>query len=263
MMTFTLIADDDNKAGNKMKTTNFAGRTRAAGLLRAVGTTALLSLLAACGQQGEAPAAKAVDHSTMDHRTMDHSTMDHAQTSEQVSSNAIVGMQVDDFQLVDHTGAAQRLYNDDKAPAIVLMTQGNGCPIVRTSMPSMHKVSKKYAAQGIKFFLLNSNIQDNQKSISAEVAEFGYTLPILVDEHQLVGESLKVTRTAEVFVINPATRKVVYHGPIDDRVGYENQRESANHEFLADALDNVLAGENVAVSSADAPGCLINFPERS
>jgi len=254
-LQLALIPDHDNKAANMMKTTNFAGRLRTADPLRAIGTIAFACLLTACGQQSEAPAAGEANTEATTEVT--------AQAASPTSSDAIVGMRVDDFQLNDHTGTAQRLYYYHKAPAIVLMVQGNGCPIVRTSMPSMQRVSEKYAAQGVKFFLLNSNIQDNQKSISAEVAEFGYTLPVLVDEHQLIGESLKVTRTAEVFVINPASRKVVYHGPIDDRVGYENQRESASHEYLIDALDNVLAGENVAVSSADAPGCLVNFPERS
>ncbi|MFT5579871.1 MAG: peroxiredoxin [Paraglaciecola psychrophila] len=263
-MHLILTPDHDKKAGNKMKATNITSRRLSAdplyvvSVLRAVATVALVGLLTACGQ---------VDPAVTAAKAPDHSAMAHAQITEQAdplaSDDTIVGMQVDDFQLVDHTGATQRLYKSDKAPAIVLMTQGNGCPIVRTSMPSMHKISEKYAALGITFFLLNSNIQDNQNSISEEVAEFGYNLPVLVDQYQRVGESLNVTRTAEVFVINPATRKVVYHGPIDDRVGYENQRKTASHEYLIDALDNVLAGEKVAVSSVDAPGCLINFPDRS
>ncbi len=174
----------------------------------------------------------------------------------------IVGMAVDDFELLDHTGAAHRLYYDTNAPAIVLMTQGNGCPIVRNAMPSMRKVRDSYEGKGIKFYLLNSNIQDNRTSIAAEVAEFGFDLPVLVDENQLVGEALNVTRTHEVFVIDPKTRKVVYHGPIDDRLTYENQKMKAKHSYLADALDAIVAGENIKVSQANAPGCLINFPER-
>ncbi|MEX2326693.1 MAG: redoxin domain-containing protein, partial [Pseudomonadales bacterium] len=175
----------------------------------------------------------------------------------------VVGMRVDDFQLLDNKGAANRLYYYSDAPAIVLMTQGNGCPIVRNAVPSLRAVRDAYADRGIQFFLLNSNLQDHRDSIAEEVAEFGFDIPVLVDEHQLIGESLKVTRTAEVFVINPATRKVVYHGPVDDRLTYETQKAKARHTYLVDALDAVLASKPVEVAQVEAPGCIVNFPERA
>ena len=175
---------------------------------------------------------------------------------------SIVGRRVDDFQLVDHTGAAHRLYYYSDAPAIVIMTQGNGCPIVRNAMPVYRQVRDAYAERGVEFFLMNSNLQDNRESIAAEVAEFGFDMPVLMDQQQLVGESLGVTRTAEVYVIDPKSYRVVYHGPVDDRLSYQVQRDKAEHTYLVDALDAVFAGEAVAVASAAAPGCLVNFPER-
>ncbi len=182
-----------------------------------------------------------------------------------VTSNAddIIGMRVDDFQLVDHEGAAHRLYYYKNAPAVVLMTQGNGCPIVRNAVPALREVRDAYVDQGVKFFLLNSNIQDNQQSIAAEVEEFGFDMQVLVDEYQLVGESLNVTRTAEIFVIDSTSRKVVYHGPVDDRLTYQTQRAQAKHHYLVDALEAVLDGRRVETAQVDAPGCLINFPERT
>ena len=178
------------------------------------------------------------------------------------TEDAIVGTRVDDFMLLDDSGEAHQLYYYDDAPAIVIMTQGNGCPIVRNAMPFYREVRDSYADRGVPFFLLNSNLQDNRETIAAESAEYGFDIPVLVDEYQLVGESLGVTRTAEVYVIDPKTRTVVYHGPVDDRLSYQVQREKPNHTYLIDALDAVLAGEAVQVASADAPGCLVNFPER-
>lgn len=178
------------------------------------------------------------------------------------AGSGIVGMRVDDFQLVDHTGFAHQLYYYRDAPAIVLMTQGNGCPIVRNAMPAYRAVRDAYAGKGVQFFLLNANLQDDAQSIAAEAREFGFDIPVLVDEHQLVGEALDVTRTAEVYVIDPATMRVVYHGPIDDRLTYEVQKPAAREHYLADALDAVIAGEAVAVAAVDAPGCIVQFPER-
>jgi len=186
-----------------------------------------------------------------------------AMSATAAATDSIVGMRVDDFELVDQNGIAHRLYYYQNAPAVVLMSQGNGCPIVRNAMPGLREVRDAYADKGVEFFLLNSNIQDNRASIAGEVEEFGFDIRVLVDENQLVGESLNITRTAEIFVIDPKTKKVVYHGPIDDRLTYENQKSSAKHTYLADALDAVISGDKVEVAQVDAPGCLVNFPERA
>jgi hypothetical protein len=143
------------------------------------------------------------------------------------------------------------------------MTQGNGCPIVRNAVPALREVRAEYAERGVEFFLLNSSLQDHRASIAAEVDEFGFDMTVLVDEHQLVGESLNVVRTAEVFVIDTESWRVVYHGPVDDRLTYENQKSAASHTYLADALDAVLRGRPVDLPSVDSPGCLVNFPERA
>lgn len=177
-------------------------------------------------------------------------------------ANGVVGMRVDDFQLLDHEGKAHRLYYYSRAPAVVLMTQGNGCPIVRAAVPALRAVRDDYANKGFEFFLLNSNLQDNRETIAKEVEEFGFDIPVLVDEHQLIGESLQVSRTAEIFVIDAKSHKIVYHGPVDDRVTYEIQKAEAKSNYLRDALDSVLAGEPVEVANVEAPGCIVNFPER-
>lgn len=209
-----------------------------------------LTLLLGLGSQ--ATLAKSTEKTSSHHKGM------HASSSVE----GVVGMRVDDFQLLDHMGVAHRLFYYSDAPAIVVMTQGNGCPIVRNAVPAYRQVRDNYQEQGVKFFLLNSNLQDNKTTIAKEVADFGFDIPVLVDENQLVGESLNVTRTAEVFVIDPKSRKIVYHGPVDDRLTYQNQKAKAEFSYLSDALDAIIAEETVKISQVDAPGCIVNFPER-
>lgn len=175
----------------------------------------------------------------------------------------IVGMRVDDFQLLDQDGTAHKLYYYTDAPAVVIMTQGNGCPIVRNAVHAYRDVRDQYADKGVRFFMLNANLQDTRETIKAESEEFGFDIPILVDQFQLVAEALKVTRTAEIFVIDTASRRVVYHGPVDDRLTYEIQKAEAKHTYLADALDAVIAGQPIDVAQVDAPGCLVNLPEQA
>jgi hypothetical protein len=167
---------------------------------------------------------------------------------------------VDNFVLRDHDGESRELYYHSDKEAVVIMIQGNGCPIARAAWPTYREIRAEYASRGIQFFMLNSNLQDDRDSIAAEAREFGFDIPILDDESQLVGEALGVVRTSEVFVIDTDGWNLVYRGPIDDRLTYERQRAEANENYLTDALDAVLADQPVEVAEREAVGCLVNFP---
>jgi peroxiredoxin len=173
----------------------------------------------------------------------------------------VPGDRVSNFMLPDIDGKMHELYKLSDKKAIVFMTQGNGCPIVRLAVPELREIRDKYQARGVEFFLLNPNLQDTPKAVADEAKEYEFGFPIWMDSKQTVGEALGVTRTAEVFVVDPKTWKLVYHGPIDDRLSYEKQHPVKYH-YLADALDAELAGKPVAVTSVNSPGCLINFPNR-
>jgi peroxiredoxin len=171
------------------------------------------------------------------------------------------GGHVADFTLTDQTGAAHRLYSLASKKAVVIMTQSNGCPIVRLAVPALRGIRDRYSAQNVEFLLLNPTLQDTPEAVVREDAEFGFGMPILLDRTQKIGESWGVDRTAEVFVIDPKTWTLKYHGPIDDRLNYETQ-QPVHHAYLTDALDSLLAEKPVAVTSVVSPGCLINFPNR-
>ena len=108
--------------------------------------------------------------------------------------------------------------------------------------------------------MLNANLQDDRESVAAEAREYGIDLPILIDEAQLVSESLGVTRTAEAIVIDPLDWRIVYRGPVDDRLSYQAQRPARRH-YLREALTAHLAGTAVPEPVRDAAGCLILFPD--
>ncbi len=190
---------------------------------------------------------------------------DHSAAGGMAGMRASVPDFAENFRLIDHRGASHELYYYKDAPAIVIMTQGNGCPIVRGAIPGFQDIRDQYAEKGVQFYMLNSNLQDDRDEVQAEAEEYGIDVPVLMDTFQLIGESLGVNRTAEVFVIDPAQGfKIVYHGPMDDRQDYERQRSDATETYLTDALDQMLAGEAVTVEGpALSPGCLVNFPERA
>ncbi|MXY54527.1 MAG: redoxin domain-containing protein [Gammaproteobacteria bacterium] len=177
-------------------------------------------------------------------------------------SGSVWGASVDNFMLLDHRGEAHELHYHSDAAAVVLLVQGNGCPVVRNALPDLREVRERYAGEGVVFLMLNSNLQDTRESVRAEAEEWGIDLPILIDETQLVGEGLGLTRTAEALLIDPDGWELAYRGPINDRLSYERQLAEAKEHYLADAIDSLLAGTQPQVAQQDTVGCLINFPER-
>jgi peroxiredoxin len=171
----------------------------------------------------------------------------------------VPGDHVADFKLMDESGISHELYGLSAKKAIVIMTQSNGCPIVRLAVPALRKIRETYSSQDIEFLLLNPTLQDTSESVSREAAEFGFGFAIMLDRTQQVAKSLGVERTAEIYVIDPKSWKLVYRGPIDDRLGYESQRP-VQHQYLSDALDALLAGRAPSIAAVNSPGCLIYFP---
>src|ERR1043166_1695159 len=72
------------------------------------------------------------------------------------------GERVDNFRLLDQSGASHELYYHSDAKAIVLMAHGNGCDIVRNTLPALKELREKYRAQGVEFLLIDSNLQDSR-----------------------------------------------------------------------------------------------------
>ncbi len=153
---------------------------------------------------------------------------------------------VDNFQLTDHTRYAHDLYYYKYAPAVVIMSQINGSAASRDAAKQLHTLAADYKAKGAVFFMVNST--DSRDAAAAEAKAQGFTIPILVDELQLVGENMKVDREAEVFVYNPKTWRLAYRGPASGAKA---------------AIDGLTAGTEVAFKQvAVTSGKQISFATR-
>jgi mono/diheme cytochrome c family protein len=130
---------------------------------------------------------------------------------------------------------------------VVIVTQANGDPGAASLAAALKAVKADYAARGVELFLLNSSLSDSREAIEAEVQRVGYAAPVLKDDHQLVGEQLGVTRTAQAYVINPRNWQVAWRG---------------SAAALPAALDAVLAGR-AAAAGAEGTGAPIAFPARA
>ena len=156
---------------------------------------------------------------------------------------------VDDFQLTDHTRLAQHLYYFNYAPAIVVMTRANGSSFSRAASAQLEKLNAQYKDQGVVVWAIDSTLADSRDAVAAEVKAQGLTVPVLMDEYQLVGESLGVQREGEVFVIDPKTWSITYRGDVAGA-------GSAVHALLNGGQPGITR------ASASAAGKPIAFPER-
>jgi peroxiredoxin len=164
------------------------------------------------------------------------------------------GDTVDNFRLLDHTGASRQLYYLSDMKAVVLMAQGNGCDVIRKSLPEVQALREKYRAQGVELLMINSNLTDTRDAIEKEAKAQGIDLPILLDETQIIGESLGLKRNGELLVINTKGWKVAYRGPVS----------AGGTQYAANALDAVINATPVKTAQVDASkgkGCDLKLPE--
>lgn len=164
---------------------------------------------------------------------------------------------VSNFSLIDQNGEFHTLYYYSDAKAVVLYVQGNACPIVRNNITDLKAVRKNFKDRGVEFLMINANLQDDRDAIAEEAADFDIDFPILKDDAQLVAEILQLHRTAETIVLDPKSWTIIYRGPINDRVGYESQRDKAGNHFLADAIEAHLNEQPIANPYIKGMGCLI------
>lgn len=163
---------------------------------------------------------------------------------------------IEDFTLSTVTGEEVTLSNHVGLVAIYI--QGNGCPIARLGSHDYREVINRFIDQPVTFYMMNASIQDSVESIIKEEAEFGFAVPILKDSKQQIAKNLGVERTADVFVLEPETGKVVYRGPVNDKLGYENQKVNTTANYLIDSLNTLLTGNPVDHNDIpDSKGCLV------
>jgi peroxiredoxin len=159
---------------------------------------------------------------------------------------------VDNFRLTDQNGQSHELYYLSDMKAVVLMAEGAGCSTSRSTAQSLTALRTKYQGQGVEILAIDSNLKDTPDSIAKESKAAGIAIPILIDELQLIGESLGFTRNGDVLVLNPQNWKVIYRGAAS----------RGSSDYVADAVNATLAATPVAVAQTDGSGCNIVMPER-
>ena len=155
---------------------------------------------------------------------------------------------VDNFSLLDHRGAAHELYYLSDKRAVVVLAQGNDCVASDAVLAALAAARDKYSDQGVEFLVLDSSGTGALASMARFASHEAHDLPVLLDETQIIGESLGLSRAGEVLVIAPGDWSLAYRG--------------STGEPLQQALAAVIDGRPVQQAQAALDGCAIGFPER-
>jgi peroxiredoxin len=165
-----------------------------------------------------------------------------------------IGSSMENFSMPDIGGKVQTLNDLKGTKGTVVIFLSSQCPVVRGYNDRINQIAKEYAAQGVKFIGINSNVSESPDAIKSH-AELNYTFPMLMDKNSVFADKVGASVTPEVYYID--TRNVLlYHGAIDnDKFG-----RSITEPYLKTAFDESLAGKKIARTSARATGCSIKRP---
>ena len=162
-------------------------------------------------------------------------------------ANSINASLVDNFELLDQRGYAHELYYLSDASAVVLMAHASSCQEANHAAGVLANLAETYGSKGVEVRLLNSNLHDDRATIRAAMDAEENGLAVLIDDTQLIGESLGFWRAGETIVIDPGTWRTVYRGDIDG---------------VAATLDAMLGGNSIPAHVELQESCKVSFPEQ-
>lgn len=166
-----------------------------------------------------------------------------------------------DFSLKDAmTGKPVSLYGHRGHLGVVLVFLSTDCPVGDLYAPRLVELNNQYKDRKIAFVGIHSNAHETTEQIIAHAKEHGLNFPILKDEANLVADMALVERTPEVVILD-GLATVRYRGAIDDQYGVGSRKASPVHNYVKDALDEILSGGRIAVKATSAVGCLLDRVE--
>lgn len=177
------------------------------------------------------------------------------------STMLALGTKLPNFTLSDAHGDQFNALDLLTDKGLLLAFWCNHCPYVKHLKPAFSKLAKKYMEQGMGVVALNSNdakqySNDSPAGMIADITEYNYTFPYLIDDTQNVARSFAAVCTPEFYLFD-GNGLLQYRGRFDASTP-RNDKPITAADITA-ALDAVLAGEDVNDTQHPSVGCSIKW----
>lgn len=174
---------------------------------------------------------------------------------QQTPAAPAIGAKVD-ARFTDLRWQTRRLHELDAEQATVLYFATIECPIVRRYLPRIGELAREFEQRGVVFVVVNVGPDDGLVEAAGEVTRIAPACVFAKDYDGELAQACGVDRTAACVVLD-ADRRIVYRGRVDDQYGYTSARERPSSNELRDAIEDLLAGRDVAIPEAEVSGCKI------
>tara|TARA_B100000029_G_scaffold234740_4_gene231969 strand:+ start:7403 stop:9187 length:1785 start_codon:yes stop_codon:yes gene_type:complete len=176
---------------------------------------------------------------------------------------------VGNFALLDHEGNYHQLRKYGDSKAVVIISTATNCLENIEKLPKYRLLRTTWENQGIRFLAINSSVEDDLTDVRLMDSLHNFDLPILLDDSQLVAETLGLSKAGEIIVLEPNRFLVLYRGglDIDPRRALPDQgiNVQPGTTGLAETLALAVAGELDAFDETvvtESIGCELDFPVR-
>jgi disulfide oxidoreductase YuzD len=142
---------------------------------------------------------------------------------------------------------------------LVLVFSSNRCPTAKAYGERMNALQREYGSRGVQLLVLNSNDphlypDESYARMVDRAVEDDYVFPYVVDDGQRIARAYGAKCTFHVFVLD-RERQIRYEGRFDDsRIA----ARVTSHD-LSNALDDLLGGRDVRVTTTRPFGCSLDF----
>ena len=179
---------------------------------------------------------------------------------ETLSTMLELGTLAPHFELPDYDGKIHSLDDYQDKPMLAVFVCHH-CPFVIHVRETLVELLKSYQEKGVSVAAISSNDiekypADSPNGMKEDAERHGYTFPYLLDESQDVAKAYRAACTPDFFLFD-ADHLLVYRGQMDGSRPGNNVPVTG--EDLTNAVDALLAGQDVSMEQRPSMGCNIKW----
>lgn len=184
-----------------------------------------------------------------------------------------IGSAAPDFNLKGVDGKMYSLASFKDAKVLVVVFMCNHCPTSQAYEPRMIKLTRDYTPKGVRVVAINPNnpaslrldelgysdVGDSYPEMKIRAKSAGFNFPYLYDgATEVTSRKYGPVATPHIFIFDQ-DRKLRYQGRIDDM---EDPAKTPASYDARNAIDAILAGRDVPVTTTKVFGCSVKWIEK-